>query len=276
MSSPLKTIAGYLIPYAIWRRLRERRIERARQERGVAPAPPLGEYSYENSVRYLVLRGLDEGQVRAGSIPESSLQFAWCLVERELEGTDPGRAPALLHIGNFVGISLVYLARHLQAHWSESVTIAIDPDIPHRGVDHPENEVIQLLQHYGLLANVLLVKGYSLEKSVQGDGVDYGTGELRTDAGAFAERPAPEGVLSLLGRLGLRGVDICCVDGNHEGPYLQRELREVLTLLRPGGVLIVDDATPTWIEILHVVSQLESTQWTELGTDGRVALFRKR
>jgi predicted O-methyltransferase YrrM len=46
------------------------------------------------------------------------------------------------------------------------------------------------------------------------------------------------------------------MDGNHEAPYLRTELGEVRRLLRPGGVLVLDDVFD-WRSLTPIARELE-------------------
>ena len=46
-------------------------------------------------------------------------------------------------------------------------------------------------------------------------------------------------------------------------------------LLRPGGVLVLDDVSSEWFEIERVFAELDATVFEKLGTDGRVGVLRK-
>jgi hypothetical protein len=64
--------------------------------------------------------------------------------------------------------------------------------------------------------------------------------------------------------------------GNHDGDYLREELRYIDALLRPGGLLIIDDiGTSFWEGVRAVFENLSSGggEYTQLGTDGRVGVF---
>ena len=67
------------------------------------------DYDYEKSIEILVSLGLDEEQIRHGSIPEDSLNFLFKTVDKSLSNFPQIKA---LHVGNFVGISLTYYFSH--------------------------------------------------------------------------------------------------------------------------------------------------------------------
>jgi predicted O-methyltransferase YrrM len=63
------------------------------------------------------------------------------------------------------------------------------------------------------------------------------------------------------------------MDGNHEGDYLRRELGQVHRLLRPGGILVLDDVSAGWPEIQSVFSGTSPDQFQKLGADDRIGLL---
>ena len=196
-------------------------------------------------------------------MPQISLDYARTFL--------PEDARRGLHVGNFVGVSLAYF---IHALGSESVIVAVDPNIAHRGIANPASRVLALLEHFGLEKNCLLLTGYSLERSVANDGRDYSGGFATTEA--FAAEPSCSHVLPQLTRLTPATFDFVVMDGNHEGAYLRRELACIVTLLRPGGILVLDDVSSEWFEIERVYEEVGGELFEKLGTDGRVGVLRKR
>jgi len=119
MNKKAKKLLRGLVPYGVVRLVERRSEMMANRERNFlrykrielastacAAGHRLNPVDYESMIAYLVGRGLDEKQVRAGSMPESSLRYLAAHLEERLRGVS---APRLLHIGNFVGISLTYV-----------------------------------------------------------------------------------------------------------------------------------------------------------------------
>ena len=235
---------------------------------------PSREWSYEDAIAHLVrVHGVPEDEVRGGSIPESALQT----IERAIaEITPTDRAVQGLHVGNFVGVSLGALIVALRRQHPDSVMVSVDPNIPHRGVNHPQDVVIDLLEHFGLADGHLLVCGYSLDKTLSNDGLLSHDGYDPT--AAFGDERAPHGALDSLGRLGLR-FDFAVIDGNHEGDYLRRELTAITGMLRPGGLLALDDVNPWHGEISDLFTELTQDHawpYEREDFDGRVGLLRRQ
>lgn len=234
----------------------------------VAPA-----WSYGAAVAYLAERhGIPEVQVREGSIPEASVQS---IVDWAVNNLPSDRPLQALHVGNFIGVSLGHLFAGLRAKHPGSLVLSIDPNIPHRGVTHPQDVVIDLLEHFGMHDRHLLVCGYSLEKSLSNDGVVTYTGY--DPSREFANEQAPDNTLLGLLGAGLR-FDVALIDGNHEPDYLRREVAAISQLLRPGGVLALDDVDRWWRELAAVFTEIvESDEWPfeQVGYDGRLGLLRR-
>ncbi|HEY7152191.1 MAG TPA: class I SAM-dependent methyltransferase [Solirubrobacterales bacterium] len=259
-----------LLPHAIVRR-HSRRVQRERHrllhEATGSPAARSSEFTVADAIEFLVARGLPEDEVRWGSVPEPSLQWSAELLRSRLEG---GRPLLALHIGNFVGVSLGFYTALLIEHHPDSVVVSIDPDITHRGIDQPQGHVIALLGRFGLLSNSIIIPGYTLEQNL-GDT----PGEHATET-VLAER-ACEGVLRSLETANVGPFDLAVVDGNHEAAYLSRELELLTRLLRPGGLLVVDDVeVGAWDDVVEAFdAALASSPGTlrEIGRDGRMGML---
>ncbi|MFQ5568344.1 MAG: class I SAM-dependent methyltransferase [Rhodothermales bacterium] len=277
MRKVIKFVVGLFVPHslAVWiaRTLARRRGRvRAASLGEVAPdrgAGPPAAFDYEEAVRFLVQSGMDRQQIEEGSMPEASLHFcAGLLREHLVPGSWLG-----LHIGNFVGLSLAYLTHRLTAWNAETRIVSIDPNIPHRGIERPLDATIALLRHYGLHRNNLILTGYSLEKNVSNDGFVYAGYDPLDHVG---KEGSCEHLLDGLVAWSRGAFHFCLIDGNHEAEYLRRELVRVDRLLRPGGLLILDDVTPAWEEIRQVYQQMDPARYGDVGSDGRVAVLRRR
>jgi hypothetical protein len=220
-------------------------------------------YDYEASIGLLVGQGLEERHVRGGSMPESSLEW----VANRLHDACR-QASVMVHVGNFLGVSLTYLTSALRRLDPAGLVISVDPAMPHRDIDRPDQYVHMLLRAYGLSANSIVISGYSGDANIRNDGFipTGGVEPASTDA-------ACEQVLRNLARLLPSRVDVVVLDGNHDAEYLRGELEQVATLLRPGGLLVLDDVSVHWQEIAAVFDRLMSGQAFEREeSDGRVGI----
>jgi len=272
MTSSLKWVLGCVVPHsAVTLRQniqRQRAVALRRAAREELARAAVVTYSYEDSIAWLASQGVDEDQIRGGSIPERSLSFIEGYLSRFL-APQPVTA---LHIGNFVGVSLAYVVNALRSIDPESLVIAVDPNIPHRGVSNPQDHTARLLSRYGLQKNCLLVCGYSLSKN-HGDDGGYIYGDKRLSQVRYATEAASEEVLANLGCLLSRKIDCAFIDGNHDGTYLAAELKALGRLLRPGGVLVLDDVSEAWFEISGVFEEFKRERQVEKSfQDGRVGL----
>jgi len=208
---------------------------------------------------------VDERQIRDGSIPQASLDFVEALLIREL----PSHRPLVaLHIGNFVGVSLAHLAQVLRKVHPESIVVAVDPNVKHRNVRRPAEHVAALLDHFDLLASVVMVEGYTLHQGLSEDW------EIDARATYHDERRC-EQVLPNLARLACGRFDVAVVDGNHDGRYLARELAIIIELLSSRGLVILDDVVEgSFDEIVDVFRSTADGAMNEIGRDGRVGVLR--
>ncbi len=231
---------------------------------------PARSYSVGEAVRFVVSRGLDEQQLREGSMPEPSLEYAGALLG---DGLPRQRPLFALHVGNFVGVSLSYFTWLLREQHPESVVVSIDPNIRHRGIENPQDHVLALLGHFGLLANSLVVPGYTLEQNFG----DWWSDELED---RHRSEAACDRVLASLARLSGRRFDLAVLDGNHDGGYLAREFAVVREVLADDSIVVFDDVgTDPWLGVSDVFKRAlgaDPRSFEELGQDGRIGVLRVR
>jgi hypothetical protein len=229
---------------------------------------PVLDFDIEAGIQFLIDRGLDEGHIREGSMPARSLCFIANLISKQ---NWEGRRLLGLHVGNFVGLSLASLISTLTAVHPLSLVIAIDPNLPHRGITSPQDHVLALLSHFNLQSHAIVIAGYSVEKSISNEGViikGYDPSEH------FGQEVACESVITNLTTIFRSFVDVALIDGNHEASYLRREISELTQALRAGGLLILDDVDNWYEELKEVYLSLPPSKWQNMGTDGRVGVLR--
>ena len=78
-----------------------------------------------------------------------------------------------LHVGNFLGVSLSHFVNYVRQRNEKSVVVSIDPELTHRGIEHPQKHVIAILNHFGLQGNAMICVGYSTSKSISNDGTAF-------------------------------------------------------------------------------------------------------
>jgi hypothetical protein len=231
-------------------------------EAGLVREPPPRKTRVEESIRFLVGRGLDESEVREGSMSEASLDY---LAEKILERLPPARPLRALHVGNFVGVSLSYISWLVRERHPESLVVSIDPNIPHRGIEDPRSHALALLDHFQLLSRNLIITGYTLERSE----------EAATEAD-YLGRVACENALAGLHDLAGASFDLVLIDGNHEESYLAREIAAVGRLLADNGIVVFDDVKD-WPGVAEVFRQTaQDDSFVELGQNGRVGILQAR
>ncbi len=174
-----------------------------------------------------------------------------------LPGDRPIRA---LHVGNFVGVSLCFFTSLVRARHPRSVVVSVDPNTEVRGVDSPQSHVLALLDHYGLLANSLIIPGYTLEQTFGEPGAP--------DETDLSKGLACENVLASLDTLQMDPFDVALIDGNHDLEYLEREFVAVRQLLAGGSIVVFDDIVD-WEGVREVFERaLADQRCTDLGQDG--------
>ncbi len=215
---------------------------------------------------FLLARGVPDQHLIAGSIPTASLSF----LHQQISTLVPSAVPVYaLHIGNFVGVSLAYVAEACRQHHKNSLVVAIDPNVPHRGVSNPQEHVAALLCACGLQRNTMLIAGYSGVKSVSNDGVTF---ESYHPGLAFANESACEQTLLNLGKILPKTFHLAVVDGNHQASYLIEEIHQLKPLMRPGGIIVFDDVDANWNEIKDVFENLPQLGLITIATDGRIGI----
>jgi hypothetical protein len=232
-------------------------------------------YSYSAAINFLTSSGLSQSQVIGGSIPEPSLSFCSKVLDEFILATD-GRPLIGLHVGNFLGVSLSHFVNYVRQRNDKSVVVSIDPDLTHRGIENPQKHVIAILNHFGLQGNAVICVGYSTSKSLSNDGTPFldDNGVEYDPYARFQSEQSCEDTLSNLCLTSQGKFDFAVVDGNHEGSYLRRETAMVRRLLRPEGILILDDVSDAWTEIKAEYDGLLSNGWRAVAADGRVGVLQ--
>jgi predicted O-methyltransferase YrrM len=244
----------------------EARERRRAEAKARAAGPPAATFSYGAALDFLDDQGIDPDQTRVGSMPLASLAF----MRTHLDRLGTSRPLLALHVGNFLGVSLAYLAHALSERHLGSKVVSIDPNLTHRGVPRTMETVLRLLTHFGLEDRVAILTGYSLEKNLGNQGELFpGYDPLAN----WAHERACTQQLALLVALAPSRFDLCLMDGNHDGDYLRRELDRVQGLLRPGGLLVLDDVSNGWPEIQSVFDAISPDRFQRVGADGRIGVL---
>ena len=230
-------------------------------------------FKYDEAVQYIVgLHVAPEDQIRKASIPEGSLEYLSNFFKDCFTGNKPLVA---LHVGNFVGISLVWLASCLKRFHKDSLVVSIDPNISHLGVRYPLDVVTRIANYYSLQKNILFLVGYSLESNLRND-----VGTLQSDSHRNLKPDISfENVLKNLTLLSHGNYDLALMDGNHDASYLRREIDCLYDLLGERGLLVLDDVSDYWQQragLKDVYEEINKTRFVKEGTDGRVGVLRKK
>ncbi len=229
-------------------------------------------FDYEDAVVLLAARGASEQMVREGSMPPESLEYCGRVIREQCAGKKPLK---FLHVGNFVGVSLAYFTAVAKELDPDAAVVSVDPNIPHRGVKNPQNLVVELLSACNLQSNSMVVCGYTLNKNVGNDGrwilfTGYNP-HLNYNREYSCENILP-GLLKLMPA----SFDAAVIDGNHDGAYLRREMEVLAGLVKPGGILILDDVSKYWKDVTAVFNDfVNDGRFEKIGEDGRVGILRR-
>jgi hypothetical protein len=267
----MKKLLKAILPHGLVLRLQARGRERKR--RRFAPVVVTENaaeiaFSREGAIEFLTARGIDPDQLDQGSMPDTSLALISTILIRELKVGDL----LGLHVGNFVGVSLGQVVATARTLDPNSLVLAIDPNLPHRGVFHPQEHVSALLAKFSLTRNALIVTAYSLEKSASNDGENY-DGSYDPSKHFGTEHACENALEHLKRRLPGRFYFIL-IDGNHDDDYLARELGICRDLLRDGGLLILDDVSEGWAGVSKRFHEL-ADDFEILVEDGRIGIASK-
>ena len=145
-----------------------------------------------------------------------------------------------------------------------------------QGIEYTQKHVIAILNHFGLQKNAIICVGYSTNKTVSNDGVAFTdqNGIEYDPYSGFQSEQSCENTLPNLCAISEGKFDFAVVDGNHEGSHLRRETAIVRRLLKPEGILILDDVSDAWTEIKAEYDNLRTKGWRAVAADGRVGVLQ--
>jgi len=277
MKKIFKSILRFILPHGVFlqrvkikrKKLLSQRQERIKKFNGHVHSKL--EYEYELSIQKLVDRGVSEQQIREGSIPESSLDYLFDILKEKLDNLTSINA---LHIGNFVGISLLYLSDALLKINSNSIILSIDPNIPHRGVTIPQKYVVYLLDIFGFQKSNIILTGYTLEKNIGDDGGTLYFSKTNNNV-SNNQGYSVTNLLENLVKLNIQ-LDFVLIDGNHDGKYLETETKLVHKLLNKNGLLAIDDVNRNWKEVNLIYKKtLLDPAYKLLADNDRIGIIEK-
>ncbi len=244
---PVARLAGPRIQ----EKARERSDALLAEQRAQDPDVPSKEMGVAELSTFLRSWGVPYIQVAGGSIPETDLTAIWNMIEKRCDPPIIG-----VHVGNFVGVSLAYMATRLRTMDERNVVCSIDPNLTCRGIEETEKLVTRLLRTLDVQDTVLRLNGYSLGKSMSNDGYTFaGYDPVKH----YLEEEAPERQLANLTKVVAGKVDFVMLDGHHEADYLREEVGVCHDLLRSGGVLFLDDISDTWVSLQQEFEELRKT-----------------
>ncbi|MDD8019250.1 MAG: class I SAM-dependent methyltransferase [Bacteroidota bacterium] len=273
--SKIKKYIGYALPHILveyYRKQKERKQNILRKERFETSrkyqSAASQDFPYSALINSLVSLGVDRDQIIAGSIPEDSLLDIYDSLK-----TNYGNSSILgLHIGNFVGVSLVYLTHLCVSLNSSNHIFSIDPNVPHRGIRNPQEKTIFLINKFGLAKNISILTGFSLEKNLSNDGKDYTEYDPLSH---FPDEYSCENQLEALQKIAKANFSFVLIDGNHEKNYLMKEISLVQSLLATGGLIILDDVNEGWKEIKDIFESANELNLQKIFSNNRIGILKK-
>lgn len=278
----LKFAAGMFVPHSLvrvaqhFRRQRQRRIIHEGMAAAQTAAQTLAEetstplFSYEAAFAWLAANGFEEQQCRLGSMPLAVLESAWMQIER-LQRRGPVR---LLHIGNFVGVSLCYFASKLDRNRGDLI-VSLDPNIEHRGIQQPAAVVTRVAAHFGLSGVILPIQAFSLQANPANDGATADYSRALDPSSARAETGFEHG-LENLATIAAGRFSAILLDGNHDPAYLSREIDICVRLLEEDGLLLLDDIDAAWENLQALYEKLRRRDgFEEIDRTERLGVLRK-
>lgn len=270
----MKKMIKKLIPHGLVLSIQEKQREKKRQHflervKESEVQSDNNSFSWKAAVDFLEKQGCPRNEVILGSMPETSLQ----LIAKVLRTNFHEESIVGIHVGNFVGVSLAFLADVARSIHPDSIIIAVDPNLPHRGIENPQKHVSSLLQHFSLTKNVVILAAYSLEKSQSNDGESYVSDYDPTVH--FKSESACENGLGFLERFLPARADFLIIDGNHDDAYLSKELLVADKLISDAGLLILDDVSEGWHGVQKCFQNL-NPNYQNIAEDGRIGIAKKK
>jgi Methyltransferase domain len=279
MKKIIDKLVRYTVPYGVMIKYKELQRKKKRDEfisliKTSCDDKKRETITWEEIIDFLSERN-SRGQIIAGSMPKIAIETISKVLEERFsnpEKSNTGQGITGVHIGNFVGVSLALLTNVIKNINEGSIMISIDPNIPHRGIENPQQHVLSLLNKYELTRNSMVLTSYSLRKNLSNDGKNYGTEYIPEEN--YNSEASCEGGLEFLARIHTK-VDFIVIDGNHDETYLKEEIKLCNKLLKKGGLLILDDVSPQWHGVEEVFELLKSEGYKVVIEDNRVGILEK-
>ncbi len=226
---------------------------------------------YNNSIKHLLNRGLEENHVVEGSVPLSSL----IEIDRLLVNISDKKFGLGLHIGNFLGLSLNCISYSMRKSYNSNyLMLSIDPDITHRNIQHPSKYCNELLYLNGLENASIVINGYSGEKNISNDGVEFDSNYNPFEY--FNQEFASTDVIKNLCQILGKKVNLVFIDGHHDSTYVRKELLSIEPLLDVDALLIMDDVDSiAWEELNNLFIEIsQSNKYEKVIHNNRIGVLR--
>ena len=227
---------------------------------------------YNNSVSYLLKKGINSENLFGGSMPLDSINA----IEQYLNSNCKSNKDEVLlglHIGNFVGISLNCFTFIINKLSINSRVISIDPNINHRGIENPSRIVSELLHLNSLQNQSIIINGYSHEKSISNDGNTFNANY--DPLMNYSKEFAPTNVINSLSLFLKNKISFVLIDGNHDVNYVTQELNDIKKLLAKDAIVILDDIDEKhWKGLFDFFNNIDSKEFEKQFSNGRIGILK--
>jgi hypothetical protein len=177
-----------------------------------------------------------------------------------------GNPCTYLELGVFEGMSMVWMLQHVLTH-SDCWAVGVDPWLMTRKLDEDVMEEVMTRACHNTKPWIYI--GYD-------DGTDF---KANPDGCAcqLIRGNSAEVLRRMTGKRGCAGitkesVDLCMIDGNHNGPAVLDDARQCLKLMKKGGWLLFDDVENDKKKEHHV---LEGLDWFKKESGDKIRFLWK-
>jgi hypothetical protein len=229
---------------------------------------------YNNSISYLLKKGINPSDLFGGSMPLESIKEIDIFLKNNIVSKSSNEPLIALHIGNFVGVSLnCFTFTICNQNKNNSRVISIDPNINHRGIENPAKFVSELLSLNNLEDSSVMITGYSHEKSLSNDGNIFH--DAYDPLLNLNNEYAPTNVINSISLFLKKKISVVLIDGNHDVSYVIKELNFIKKLLAEDAIIILDDIDEkNWKELFDLYNNLSNDEFEKQFSNGRIGILK--
>jgi len=206
-------------------------------------------FNYAKAIKFLVSKGIKKESITNSTIDDTQLSQLNNFIEQEY-----GKNKLLgLHVGSFLGVSFSGILSKMKSLNDDSVLVGIDPNIAQHEITKQLPYFTMLVNYLGLHENTVMLTGYPVEACLKNE---Y----------------SAENVLRNLAFTSKNKFNFIFIEHGYGQQYLNRMLLAVDCLLKPNGVLIINDKLLTAKDIF---SQLNFLLYKQDNNTDKIKVFRK-